>query len=440
MSNYPINIKTLSPLHIGNGEKLTSVGEYVASNSTIRIIDQEHLRGLLNANDLSQAYLEYILNYAENTHVWDFFTNQKIEKELHFTREFPLNAESFNPVSNNILELAIQTHRQKYIPGSSLKGAIRTMVFAYCIYTDPSLKSEIEEIINQDKNDLYKIRKQVQEKEEEWLNGDFNHFGITDSEGVHDENVVAEIARRVHLFGVETDGLDNLRECITAGTQIKTTIAVKSTPINAQLQWLYDEDLAGLFRAINLVMDQYIGFEINLLSKSNNEVAKELIKSLQDLQQEMKQFGNEAAILRLGKGKTYYFQVILPMLNQKAHDKIIQLIVKDEEARANFPETRVLNDYNEMFGWLKVSLPAFAIPEANIIHNKVETLKKDETVLAAYFIDPKTVQLSLNGVLYEKLQLVNKLKTSFRKGTPIQVMVKQITKEGRLNQVELINK
>ena len=84
MSNYPVNIKTLSPLHIGNGEKLTSVGEYVASNSTIRIIDQEHLRGLLDANDLSQDYLEYILNYEENTHVWDFFTNQKIEKTAFY--------------------------------------------------------------------------------------------------------------------------------------------------------------------------------------------------------------------------------------------------------------------------------------------------------------------------------------------------------------------
>lgn len=439
MSNYSIVIETISPLHIGSGESLTSVGEYVATNNTIRIIDQKHLRGLLDTCHLSKPYLDFILNYAKNTHVWDFFTDQKIEKDLQFIREFPLNAEAFNPESNNILELAIETGDQKYIPGSSLKGAIRTLVFAYCISTDSSLQCEIEDIISENDN-LYSIVKQVSSKENEWLNGDFNHLRVTDSEAVSNESIVAEVAKRSHLFGVETEGLDNLRECIAPETQIKTTITIKSEPINAQLGWLYDEDLAGLLRSINQVMDQYIGYEMDLLSKSNDAVAKELIKTLHALRQEIKQYGSNTALLRLGKGKTYLFQVILPMLSLKAQNKILQLIVKEEEARSNFPKTRVLNDHNEMFGWVKLSLPALSLSETDIVDNKIETIKVGETILMAYSVDLKTVQLKLNGVPYEKVQMVNKLKIAFKKGAQIQVMVKQITKDGRLNQVELINK
>ncbi len=426
-------------MHIGSGESITSVGEYVATNKTIRIIDQEHLRGLLESYHLRDSYLDFILNYAKNTHVWDFFTEQEIEKELQFVREFPLNAEAFDPQSNNILELAIETSNQKYIPGSSLKGAIRTMVFAYCIYSDSSLQREVEDIIIRNDN-LYSIIKGVHSLENEWLDNDFKNITVSDSLGVANENIVAEIAKRVHLFGVETDGLDNLRECIMPGTQIKTLIGVKSSPVNAQLQWLYKEDLAGLFPVINQMMDLYIRFEIELLSKSNDAVAEKLIDSLGSMQQEIKQYGSNTALLRLGKGKAFLFQIILPILSPESQSKILELIVKEKEARSNFPKTRVLNDYNEMFGWVKLSLPAMLVSETDMVDNEIEALKVGETKLIAYSMDLKTVHLLLNGVFLEKVQMVNKLKITFKRGAQIQVVVKQITKDGRLNQVELINK
>jgi len=426
-------------LHIGSGESITSVGEYMATNKTIRIIDQEHLRGLLESYHLRDSYLDFILNYAKNTHVWDFFTDQEIEKELQFVREFPLNAEAFNPQSNNILELAIETSNQKYIPGSSLKGAIRTMVFAYCIYSDSSLQHEVEDIIIRNDN-LYSIIKGVHNLENERLDGDFKNITVSDSLGVANENIVAEIAKRVHLFGVETDGLDNLRECIMPGTRIKTLIGVKSSPVNAQLQWLYKKDLTGLFPVINQMMDLYIRFEIELLSKSNDAVAKKLVDSLSSMQQEIKQHGSNTALLRLGKGKTYLFQIILPILSRESQSKILELIVKEKEARSNFPKTRVLNDYNEMFGWVKLSLPAMPLPETDMVDNEIEALRVGETKLIAYSMDLKTVHLILNGVFLEKVQMVNKLKITFKRGAQIQVVVKQITKDGRLNQVELINK
>ncbi len=439
MNKYPITIETLSPLHIGKGNALTSVGEYVATDKTIRILDQKHLYELLKEKNLMQDYMNYILDYAKNTYVWDFFKENGIEKELNYTREFALNADAFNPVSNNILELATETCGQKYIPGSSLKGAIRTMVFAYHIETDDTLKSEVERIIL-DFNNLYDIRKRIDEKEDKLLNKVFGHLIVLDSELVPDKEVTAEISKRVHLFGEKTDGLDNLRECIVSGTKIKTTLSVKNSAVDNSPAWIYGDDLERLFDAINKIMVIYLDYEIRLLSGSSEIIAKEMIKSLQALKNQVKDFGNDKALLRLGKGKTFIFQIILPLLNNAAQKKLLQLMIKDEDVRNNFPKTRVLNDYNEMFGWIKIIRPATPVVKVNYLNNKVETLIVKETELVARYVDLKRASLMLNGVLIENIQLVNQFETKFEIGTSINVFVWQLTKDGRLNQVKLINK
>lgn len=436
MNNHQIIIETLSPLHIGKGDSLTSVGEYVATSNRIRIIDQVHLRGLLEKKNLQKEYLAYILNYAKNTHVWDFFTDQQIEQEIQYTREFLLNANVFNPESNNILELATETCAQKYIPGSSLKGAIRTLVFAWCIGADNELKSKIERCIASH-DDLYTIRKQILNEEEAILNKDFNLFRIEDSALVDDQHIVAEISKRQHLFGVKTEGLDNLRECIASGTKIRTAISLNPKAADSNLQWMNRDDLTGLFQVINTVMNQYIDHEIKLLGRSTHAIAKEVCNNLRELKKQQNQFGNDAALLRIGKGKAFIFQVILPMLSEKAQDRIMQLLVRDPEVRANYPKTRVLTESNQMFGWVKISMPEFSTDEITYFNNVVDNPVKGETKLKAYFLELKKVCLLYNGTFYPSLQLVNQLKETFKKGQEIEVTLQQLSNEGKIIQVKL---
>jgi len=436
MNNHPIIIETLSPLHIGKGDSLTSVGEYVATSNRIRIIDQVHLHNLLDEKGLQQEYMDYILNYAKNTHVWDFFTGHKIENEVKYNREFPLHAAAFNPDSNNILELAIETAGQKYIPGSSLKGAIRTLLFAYCIGADHSLRSRVENIIAT-ADDLYTIKKRILHEEDTLLNSELNLFRVEDSLPVAEENVVAEISKRAHLFGVRTEGLDNLRECIDVGTLIKTTISVIPQLQDSNLLWLNRDDLSGFFHAVNTVTDHYIDVELKLLSKSTDSIAKEIAGELLGLQKQLKQSADQSAILRLGKGKTFIFQVILPMLNEASQNKIIRLLVNDADARINFPKTRVLTDNNKMFGWIKLSLPELPTSEINYFNNIIENPLKGVTKLKAYFLETKKVCLMYNGIFYPSLQLVNQLKTHFKKGQEIEVVLQQLSNEGKIIHVKL---
>jgi CRISPR-associated protein Csm5 len=436
MNNHPIIIEALTPLHIGKGESLTSVGEYVATSNRIRIIDQIALRSILARKGIQKEYLAYILDYAKNTHVWDFFKSQNIENDIKYTRDFKLNANAFNPESNNILELATETCSKKYIPGSSLKGALRTLVFASCIGADTNLKNNIEHIISE-KDNLYDIRKFILQAEEKSLNDDFYLFRVEDSSLVDDEDIVAEIAKRQHLFGIKTDGLDNLLECIATGTKIKTNITIIPEAENDNLKWMNSQSLTELFQAINLITEQYIDHEIKQLCNSAHEIAKELCKALKELKILLNKCGNQAAFLRLGKGKTFIFQVILPMLSFHSQEKIIRLLVQEPEARVNFPKTRVLTENNQMFGWVKISMPDLLLDESSFFDNIIQEPKLGVTKLKAYFLDVKKVSYKVNGVVYRDAQLINQFKKEFKKGQLIEVLVTQITKEGKINQVKI---
>ena len=130
-------ITTLSPLHIGNGNSLTSIGEYFATNDNIHIVDSEELLELLQEK-LSNDYLKTILEDGKQTRAWDFLKDKGIKqppalKSIHFNAPV-----GFDTNSNNTLELAIETDGLKYIPGSTLKGALRNLLFVNFITEEKS--------------------------------------------------------------------------------------------------------------------------------------------------------------------------------------------------------------------------------------------------------------------------------------------------------------
>jgi len=430
---HQIIIQTLSPLHIGNDHKITSVGEYIATSDNISIIDQYQLNKLFESdNELRKRYIKLILEKKENTNIWEYFKNEEITDKIVYSKVVRLNAFGFNPESNNLLELAIETNGEKYIPGSSLKGALRSLVFAYLISKDDMLKKEIEEIILEKDNDLGEIKSKVLRIEKRELDHVFENIIIEDSETVENNSIIIEVSKRIHLFGIDTGGLDNLRECINEGVKIKTNIKVMNAVSNRYLSFINNDDLIEFFKIISSLMNNYIEFEIGLLEKSTSEIATKLIKNLEDIKTKIVNPENEGAYVRLGKGKTYLFQVILPFLSEESRKRIIKLKVKDETRRENYPQTRVLNYANQMFGWVKLGLP-----EIVYFNNQVENPKQDVTKLKAYFLEPKKVCLIYNGTFYPSLQLINPLKTTFKKRQEIEVILHQMSNEGKITQVKL---
>jgi len=127
-----MKIKTLTPVHISSGNKLTGL-DFAVENGRVIVLDTPKLFKALEEKgcDLLKA-------------VEDLGTRKISLKDL--VRDFDLKLEDFKRyeaklVGNVGSEISeqIKTNEMPYIPGSSIKGAIRTAILWYAVKNDKSL-------------------------------------------------------------------------------------------------------------------------------------------------------------------------------------------------------------------------------------------------------------------------------------------------------------
>jgi len=377
---HSLKITTLSPLHIGNDENLTSIGEYVTTKDKINIVDSDSFITLLEKEKLINSYLDKILNDGNETRIWDFIDENKIT--IPYSKSLKFNSPlDFDINSNNTLELAIETNNQKYVPGSSLKGAIRSLLFLHLITNEKQdLLKKITDSIKIVFDDRDKTKKtfgyitsKVASIEETCFNNDFKYIRPEDSKSIVDNNTCIEVTKRHHLHK-EIEGLDLLRECIAKDVEIKMNLTTLPNLDNKQttLAFVNQKDLKSLFSILNSITKKIIAYEINLLTKANDAIGNQLIKTLKSYIQQIDNSKNDYAIVRLGKGKSYFYQTLIPFLDEPNQSKLLKLLhnkvekinrnefkISLEEYILTYPRTRVLTGNNEMFGWLKIESESF---------------------------------------------------------------------------------
>jgi len=140
--NSNFYLKVITPVHVGAGkEKCWYPGSdyfYDKDKKVVRVIDQEKLGNLLNEKE--------ILNFAnaiENRKIDDFFLYLKNTRKLPFN---DFSKEYFMPFRpENEIKTMIRTGLGvPYIPGSSIKGSIRSALFGWAYNSNQDLRDEIE--------------------------------------------------------------------------------------------------------------------------------------------------------------------------------------------------------------------------------------------------------------------------------------------------------
>jgi CRISPR type III-A-associated RAMP protein Csm5 len=116
--NYTLQIEVLSPLHIGNGRKLQRDFDFVAQRSvTYRLNDQTILESRWPEDESQQRKLL-------SGRLSDLIDGENMA--LH--PEYALYKYAGDPDSNEINEHIKTVFGHAYMPGSSLKGALRTLL------------------------------------------------------------------------------------------------------------------------------------------------------------------------------------------------------------------------------------------------------------------------------------------------------------------------
>jgi CRISPR-associated protein Csm5 len=121
-----IKIQTLTPVHIGNGTELQGNTEYLYfdKENVIAVLDAEKVLAILHEDNISH----WVSSIEKGESIMPLLKQRKPDliAEDVALKIIPLSIETKKPIRQQM-----QTaNKQALLPGSSLKGAIRTAVFA----------------------------------------------------------------------------------------------------------------------------------------------------------------------------------------------------------------------------------------------------------------------------------------------------------------------
>jgi len=199
--NYIVTLRTLSPLFIGSGEKLRK-SEYLynKNNRKATIINQSKLVEELQKKNLLDEFIKEVIEKKEN--LYRFLSRYQLPTTFHKYTLFLVDTEHSKPI-NDLSMFAKNGLGEVYVPGSSLKGALRTCML-----------NNFDE--DHKDNDL------------------FRHISVSDSEPIGYEHLA--IYQKID-YASEKKGKSKIslyRECIKPGTIITFNLTIDDKEVTIE--------------------------------------------------------------------------------------------------------------------------------------------------------------------------------------------------------------
>ena len=158
-NSYRLILNGISPLFIGSGEIYSQL-DYIHHENNIFIIDFDKLLEQIPPeviDDLTNEISENFKNNIWEGNIKDFLSRYNINWKETIEKEYEL----IGTIAKNEVNQFIKTGYQIYIPGLSLKGAIRTAILFKILEDNPDKKENLVGNIIEHFNDQ-QIKKLIQ--------------------------------------------------------------------------------------------------------------------------------------------------------------------------------------------------------------------------------------------------------------------------------------
>ena len=127
---YQVKITTLTPVCIGDGQRLSPFSDYKLKRDKLIYLNQEVIKKALEKQpDLIDDYVEGIISGMDNTGSKfdiDSFLYNRAKLDLSSLKLKEVDSTAQPKGNKNLYTILKQVGKYPYIPGSSLKGAIKT--------------------------------------------------------------------------------------------------------------------------------------------------------------------------------------------------------------------------------------------------------------------------------------------------------------------------
>ncbi len=146
MQTYKMNLKTIYPVYIGGGEdcKLSKLQYYFHKESQkFCIIDEQKFARFLVKKGLLDSFVEFVKS-EKNPQLWQWFKNKDLKITPQIDIFSTISSIKAQPRELNDVRLFIKnSNGNPFIPGSSIKGAIRTaLLHSYIMQNKEMLSSK----------------------------------------------------------------------------------------------------------------------------------------------------------------------------------------------------------------------------------------------------------------------------------------------------------
>lgn len=249
MLYYNVKLKTIGPLFVGNGEMLNK-SEYVLDRRTgvLYVMDILKLFNGLKKQNLLYAYENTVMSAMRQVDLFSFFKEYNLLNKYIEWAKYSYKIDIDKDTRNTQIAVCIKdAYLKPYIPGSSLKGAIRNAILNYDImlnndkYKECAYMVETEEFKGK-KRYLSRVSDRIERVAGFYKSEDYPHIlsglKIGDSKPLSEKDII--LCRKYDVF---PDGskkkLPLQRECIKPGTIIEFTMEIDKKIFNYSAEDIY---------------------------------------------------------------------------------------------------------------------------------------------------------------------------------------------------------
>lgn len=311
MNESAYRITTLTPVSIGDGNTLSAFADYVLEKGKIHYINQQIIRDKMGKNpELMDFYVEGMIRGKSNTtNTFDLknFIFNRLKLTLQQAASHSIEAKNVSG-KKEFYTVVKNAGQSPYIPGSTLKGAIKTaLLYDWLIDAKNDWCENYLENLN---NKEERVRLEAQ------LMTEFDKFelGVSDSSLLEFDTLQAIDIKRLHIKKGSLD-IPQTREAIKENIaceceirNVRKLIAEKADGTKVYKNYSWRE----LCKIINKFSDNSCNIEWEIMERFEKKLDNKYYKHLENFYRTIQKRTESltTAYLRLGTGKGFYFNSI----------------------------------------------------------------------------------------------------------------------------------
>ena len=244
---YELTLTTQGLLYVGSGKKLPRK-EYIfnARKQTVAFLNEQAFFDLLIQNQLVELFEGYCMRQGGDLYTFLYRECGLNAAQVNPAVLYEVDASSAMDAEHTLKDIDCfmrNANQQAYVPGSSVKGAIRTALLFDAIQKDPAHHDFIDYKKGIPEEAYFHTLNLNSRKREDAVNSLMRGIQISDSLPIDDRNMMLTLKTDSTVIG-QSHSINLCRECVAPGTRIRFALTLDQSILKGR--WTADSILKAI--------------------------------------------------------------------------------------------------------------------------------------------------------------------------------------------------